>query len=54
LDATPPTITTKEVHLKQETKILLKLLDEKIGPIFKLIIFTGLRRGETLGLNGKT
>jgi integrase len=53
LDASPPTITTKEVHpwTKEQTKRFLRLLDkQRFDPIFELIIFTGLRRGEALGL----
>jgi len=53
IDATPPKILLKEIQLwtKEQTKDFLKILEtEKVNPIFEVIIFTGLRRGEALGL----
>jgi integrase len=53
LDATPPKLLQKEIQLwtKEQTKNFLKVLEaEKVYPIFELIIFSGLRRGEALGL----
>lgn len=53
LDATPPVVTQKEVQpwSKEQTKKFLELLETKDRePIFELIIFTGLRKGEALGL----
>ncbi|MFO1441785.1 site-specific integrase [Bacillus sp. Bva_UNVM-123] len=53
LDATPPKIEVKEINLWtiEQTKQFLKLLgSQNIDPIFELIIFTGMRRGEALGL----
>jgi integrase len=50
---TPPKILLKEIQLwtKEQTKDFLKILEiEKVNPIFEVIIFTGLRRGEALGL----
>lgn len=53
LDATPPKLLQMEIQLltKEQTKDFLKVLEtEKVNPIFELIIFSGLRRGEVLGL----
>lgn len=53
IDATPPLIVTKEIQpwTKEQTRVFLKFLESKsLAPIYELIIFTGVRKGEALGL----
>lgn len=53
MDATPPKISRKEINpwTKEQTKTFLAVLEAKnVEPIFEVIIFTGLRKGEALGL----